>query len=249
MGRLEGKTAIVTGGAKGIGRAIVEAYVAEGARVATVDVQYASGSNSGPMASDDGTCAALHLHVDVADPTQAANMADLVQREFGRIDVLVNNAGVHGQVLVEEMTVEEWDRVMSVNLRGVFLCTRFVLAYMLRQGSGRIINIASNLGQIGGMEMAHYSAAKGGVIAFTKSLAREVCQRGVLVNAIAPGPIRTDVIDLETPEWRARKLAEVPLRRLGETSEVAPVAVFLASDDSTFFVGQTLSPNGGDTML
>ncbi|MGC2207245.1 MAG: 3-oxoacyl-ACP reductase family protein [Candidatus Dormiibacterota bacterium] len=249
MGRLEGKTAIVTGGAKGIGRAIVEAYVAEGARVASVDVQYSAASDSTPPARDDQNGAVLHLQVDVADPAQAANMADVVQKEFGRIDVLVNNAGVHGQVFVEDMAVEEWDRVMAVNLRGVFLCTRFVLTYMLRQGSGRIINIASNLGQIGGMEMAHYSAAKGGVIAFTKSLAREVCERGVLVNAIAPGPIRTDVIDLETPEWRARKLAEVPLRRLGETSEVTPVAVFLASDDSTFFVGQTLSPNGGDTML
>ncbi|MFZ0168703.1 MAG: 3-oxoacyl-ACP reductase family protein [Candidatus Dormiibacterota bacterium] len=249
MGRLEGKTAIVTGGAKGIGRAIVEAYVAEGARVASVDVQYPAASGGTPLAGDDQNSAALYLQVDVADPAQAANMADLVQKEFGRIDVLVNNAGVHGQVSVEDMAVDEWDRVMAVNLRGVFLCTRFVLTYMLRQGSGRIINIASNLGQIGGMEMAHYSAAKGGVIAFTKSLAREVCQRGVLVNAIAPGPIRTDVIELETPEWRARKLAEVPLRRLGETSEVTPVAVFLASGDSTFFVGQTLSPNGGDTML
>jgi len=249
LGRLDGKTAIVTGAAKGIGRAIVEAYVSEGALVAAVDLQYAGETDGSLVDRSAQTGAALHLATYVADSVQVAKMADLVQREFGRIDVLVNNAGVHGQVFVEQMTVEEWDRVMSVNLRGVFLCTRFVLTHMLRQGSGRIISIASNLGQIGGAEMAHYSAAKGGVIAFTKSLAREVCQRGILVNAIAPGPIRTDVIALETPEWRAQKLAEVPLRRLGETSEVAPVAVFLASDESTYFVGQTLSPNGGDTML
>jgi 3-oxoacyl-[acyl-carrier protein] reductase len=249
LGRLEGKTAIVTGAAKGIGSAIVEAYVAEGARVAAVDLQYAADTYDSLGHGGHQTGAALYLNTDVADSVQVANMAELVQKEFGRIDILVNNAGVHGQVFVEQMTVEEWDRVMSVNLRGVFLCTRFVLTHMLRQGSGRIISIASNLGQIGGSEMAHYSAAKGGVIAFTKSLAREVCQRVILVNAIAPGPIRTDVIDLETPEWRAQKLAEVPLRRLGETSEVAPVAVFLASDESTYFVGQTLSPNGGDTML
>jgi len=151
--------------------------------------------------------------------------------------------------LLAEMPVEEWDRVMAVNLRGVFLCTRFVLPHMLAQGHGKIISIASNLGQIGGAEMVHYSASKGGVIAFTKALAREVSTRGVQVNAIAPGPILTDMMKLETPEWRDQKLSELALGRFGQAYEVAPTAVFLASDDSSYYVGQTLSPNGGDTML
>jgi 3-oxoacyl-[acyl-carrier protein] reductase len=162
---------------------------------------------------------------------------------------LVNNAGIFGQVFLAEMPVEEWDRIMAVNLRGVFLCTRFVLPHMLAQGSGKIISIASNLGQIGGTEMVHYSASKGGVIAFTKALAREVSTKGVQVNAIAPGPILTDMMTLETDAWRNQKLSELALGRFGQTDEVAPTAVFLASDDSSYYVGQTLSPNGGDTML
>jgi 3-oxoacyl-[acyl-carrier protein] reductase len=120
---------------------------------------------------------------------------------------------------------------------------------MLAQGRGRIINIASQLGYIGGQEVAHYSASKGGVIAFTKALAREVATRNVLVNAIAPGPILTDLLASETEEWKAAKLAELPIGRFGEVHEVAPTAVFLASDDATYYVGQTLGPNGGDVML
>jgi 3-oxoacyl-[acyl-carrier protein] reductase len=249
MKRLEGKTAIVTGGAKGIGRAIVEAYVAEGARVAVVDLVESAAADWLPAGPTGALGVTTYVQADVADADQVRAMAETVLTQFGRIDILVNNAGVHGQVAVEDMTLEDWDRVMSVNLRGVFLCTRAVLPQMLVQRSGRIISIASNLGQIGGIEMAHYSASKGGVIAFTKSLAREVCQRGVLVNAIAPGPIMTDVVEMETIEWRERKLAELPIKRLGDTAEVAPTAVFLASDDASYFVGQTLSPNGGDTML
>ena len=147
------------------------------------------------------------------------------------------------------MESAEWDRVISVNLRGTFLCTREFLPRMLERQWGRIINIASQLGQIGGVEVAHYAASKGGVIAFTKSVAREVAARGVLVNAIAPGPINTPLLARDTPEWRANKLAELPIQRFGEVSEVAPTALLLASDDGSYYVGQTLSPNGGDTML
>jgi 3-oxoacyl-[acyl-carrier protein] reductase len=147
------------------------------------------------------------------------------------------------------MPIEDWDRVLNVNLRGTFLCTRYVLPHLLEQGGGRVINIASQLGYLGGREVAHYSASKGGVIAFTKALAREVSTRNVLVNAIAPGPIVTDLLRSETEEWKAAKLAELPIGRFGEVSEVAPTAVFLASDDASYYVGQTLGPNGGDVML
>jgi 3-oxoacyl-[acyl-carrier protein] reductase len=192
---------------------------------------------------------ATYLQTDVSDQGQVEAMVERVLGQFGQIDILVNNAGVVGQVFLAEMPVEEWDRVMAVNLRGVFLCTRFVLPHMLTQGHGKIINIASNLGQIGGTEMVHYSASKGGVIAFTKALAREVSTKGIQVNAIAPGPILTDMMKAETSDWRDQKLSELALGRFGRADEVAPTAVFLACDDSSYYVGQTLSPNGGDTML
>jgi 3-oxoacyl-[acyl-carrier protein] reductase len=172
-----------------------------------------------------------------------------VTGELGDVDILVNDAGTMGQFLFEELTVAEWDRVMGVNLRGVFLCTRAVIPGMLERGRGKIINVASQLGQIGGVEMVHYSASKAGVIGFTKALAREVSTRGVHVNAIAPGPILTAMMEEETEAWAARKLAELPIGRFGEVGEVAPTAVFLASDESSYYVGQTLCPNGGDVML
>jgi 3-oxoacyl-[acyl-carrier protein] reductase len=249
MGRLEGKKAIVTGGARGIGAAIAEAFVKEGATVAVADVRPEADSSeilAGLHANQDQ---AIYLQTDVSSQEQVQSMVDRVLARFGQIDVLVNNAGICGQVVLAEMPVEEWDRIMGVNLRGVFLCTRFVLPHMLAQGHGKIISIASNLGQIGGTEMVHYSASKGGVIAFTKALAREISTKGVQVNAIAPGPIWTDMMKLETDEWRNQKLSELALGRFGQAYEVAPTAVFLASDDSSFYVGQTLSPNGGDTML
>jgi 3-oxoacyl-[acyl-carrier protein] reductase len=249
MGRLEGKRAIITGGARGIGAAIAQAFVKEGAQVAVVDLREESESEEilADMPADGGQ--ATYFQTDVSDQRQVEAMVERVIAQFGQIDILVNNAGIFGQVFLAEMPVEEWDRVMAVNLRGVFLCTRFVLPHMLAQGHGKIISIASNLGQIGGTEMVHYSASKGGVIAFTKALAREVSTKGIQVNAIAPGPILTDMMKLETPEWRDQKLSELALGRFGQAYEVAPTAVFLASDDSSYYVGQTLSPNGGDTML
>jgi 3-oxoacyl-[acyl-carrier protein] reductase len=249
MGRLDGKRAIVTGGARGIGAAIAEAFVREGATVAVADVRPESDSGEilAGLRAREGQ--ATYLQTDVSNQEQVESMVERVLTHFGQIDILVNNAGIFGQVLLAEMTVAEWDRIMSVNLRGVFLCTRFILPHMLAQGHGKIISIASNLGQIGGTEMVHYSASKGGVIAFTKALAREVSTKGIQVNAIAPGPILTDMMKLETKEWRDQKLSELALGRFGQAYEVAPTAVFLASDDSSYYVGQTLSPNGGDTML
>jgi 3-oxoacyl-[acyl-carrier protein] reductase len=165
------------------------------------------------------------------------------------VDVLVNNAGVVSEYSVADMPVTEWDRIMSINLRGPFLCTRAVLPGMINQGHGRIINIASQLGQLGGESMAHYSASKAGVIGFTKALAREVSHLNILVNAIAPGPIETEMLASESEAWRQRKLSQLPMRRFGTVQEVAPTAVFLASSDSSYFTGQTLGPNGGDVTL
>ncbi len=249
MSKLTGRTAIVTGAAHGIGRGIAEAFAHEGADVTVVDI--APDDQAVPVleAIRQSGRKALYVRTDVANEQQVRTMVETAQSTFGHIDILVNNAGIFTQALVEKLSVDDWDRVIGVNLRGTFLCTHFVLPSMLNQGWGRIINIASQLGYIGGTEVAHYSASKGGVIAFTKALAREVATRNILVNAIAPGPILTDLLASETEEWKAAKLAELPIGRFGEVREVVPTAVFLASEDATYYVGQTLGPNGGDVML
>ena len=248
-GKQDGKIAIVTGGARGIGGHIATAFAAEGADVVIADVLDAD--TAAPVLSSIAESGRRHLLVrtDVSDEQQVRAMVGAALAEFGRVDILVNDAGIFSQSNFVDLDVAEWDRVISVNLRGVFLCTRFVLPGMLERKSGKIINIASQLGQIGGIEMVHYSASKAGVIGLTKALAREVSAQGIHVNAIAPGPILTDMMAEETEEWAARKLAELPMERFGEPHEVAPTAVFLASDDSSYYVGQTLCPNGGDVML
>lgn len=249
MGKLAGRTAIVTGGVNGIGRGIAEAFAREGADVVVADIATSDQAQPVIEAIRQAQQKALYVHTDVADEKQVQAMVDAALAAFGHIDILVNNAGIFTQSLVENLPVADWDRVLNVNLRGTFLCTHYVLPHLLKQGWGRIINIASQLGYIGGVEVAHYCASKGGVIAFTKALAREVATRNVLVNGIAPGPILTDLLASETEEWKAAKLAELPIGRFGEVREVAPTAVFLASDDASYYVGQILGPNGGDVML
>jgi 3-oxoacyl-[acyl-carrier protein] reductase len=249
MMKLLDQVAVVTGGARGIGGGIAAALAAEGADVAVADVLGEDVAEPVLRAIRDARRRGLHVPTDVSDEVSVRAMVERVEVELGPVDILVNNAGVISQHLLHELPVEEWDRVLGVNLRGVFLCTRFVLPGMLERRSGKIINVASQLGQIGGTEMVHYSASKGGVIAFTKALAREVSTQGVRVNAIAPGPILTDMMAQETEEWASAKQAELAIGRFGEVHEVAPTAVFLASDDSSYYVGQTLGPNGGDVMV
>jgi 3-oxoacyl-[acyl-carrier protein] reductase len=247
--KLHDKIAVVTGGARGIGGQIAIALARAGADVVIADRLEESAAGEVMTAVENAGRRALFVRTDVSDPQQVRDLVDAAHTTFGRIDILVNNAGIVSQVKFDELDVEEWDRVISVNLRSVFLGCRYVLPEMLERGSGKIINVASQLGQIGGLEMVHYSASKAGVIGLTKALAREVSARGVHVNAIAPGPILTDMMAEETEEWAAKKLSELPMARFGQPEEIAPTAVFLASDDSSYFVGQTLCPNGGDVML
>jgi len=247
--KLLNRVAIVTGGARGIGGAIATAFAAEGADVVIADVLGEDAAEPVLSAIAAAGRRGLLVRADVSDEQQVRALVDRTYAEFGAVDILVNDAGTFGQFFFHELPVEEWDRVLGINLRGVFLCTRFVLPRMLDRGSGNVINVASQLGQIGGVEMVHYSASKAGVIGFTKALAREVSAKGIRVNAIAPGPILTDMMAEETEEWAARKLGELPIGRFGEVHEVAPTAVFLASDESSYYVGQTLCPNGGDVML
>jgi 3-oxoacyl-[acyl-carrier protein] reductase len=247
--KLSSKIAIVTGGARGIGGEIAMAFAAEGADIVIADRLEEAAAAPVLSAIAESGRRSLFVNTDVSDELAVRAMVDAAIAEFGRIDILVNDAGTVSQVAFDELEVAEFDRVLGVNLRGVFLCSRFVIPAMLERQSGVIINVASQLGQIGGIEMVHYSASKAGVIGFTKALAREVSTRGIRVNAIAPGPILTDMMAEETEEWAARKLAELPMGRFGQPHEVAPTAVFLASDDSSYYVGQTLCPNGGDVML
>ncbi|WP_198652402.1 3-oxoacyl-ACP reductase family protein [Nocardioides allogilvus] len=240
---------MITGAASGIGAGIARAFAVEGAVVVVVDLVAPAYVEAQLAELSSHGHEAVFVRADIADESSVAAMAEEVLERVGHVDILVNNAGIFTQALVEDLPTADWDRVLAVNLRGTFLCTKAFLGRMLDAGSGRIINIASQLGQIGGAEVAHYAASKAGVIGFTKSLAREVAARGVLVNAIAPGPIHTPLLDTETEEWRSAKLAELPIGRFGEVDEVTPTAVLLASADGSYYVGQTLGPNGGDVML
>ena len=249
LNALQDRVAVVTGGASGIGQGIAIAFACEGASVVVADkvaVPQAARTVAG-IQQHGG--AALYVQTDVSDPVSVKAMADAALARFGRVDILVNNAGIFTESLIENLSIEDWDRVVNTNLRGTFLCIRALIGQMLERGDGRIINIASQLGQIGGISVGHYAASKAGVIGLTKALAREVSSRGVLVNAIAPGPIQTPMLDGETEAWRSAKLAELPIGRFGTVDEVTPTAVLLASAAGSYYVGQTLGPNGGDVML
>ena len=249
MKKLQGRIAVVTGAASGIGRGIAVAFAREGADIVVADLVGADDAAVVLAEIAEAGTRGVFVRTDVSDETSVREMARRALEEFGRVDILVNNAGIFTESLLEDISVEDWDRVVNTNLRGTFLCTRMLIGQMLERGDGRIINVASQLGQIGGIAVPHYVASKAGIIGLTKALAREVAGRGVLVNAIAPGPIETPLLDRETEEWRSAKLAELPIKRFGRVDEVTPTAVLLASADGSYYVGQTLGPNGGDVML
>ncbi|WIB42366.1 SDR family NAD(P)-dependent oxidoreductase [Curtobacterium sp. MCLR17_058] len=240
---LTGTTALVTGGASGIGLAIVETFVAAGARVVAADL------DADGLADLAERLGVRTIVLDVTDEDGVEAAVASVDEESGGIQVLVNAAGVLTQAPLEELTTADWARVMAIDLTGVFLVMRAVGRRMLRDGHGRIINLASQLAIKGGSEVAHYAAAKAGVIALTKSAAIEWSGRGVLVNAIAPGPIVSPMTDRMTAQWRADKAAELPIGRFGVPAEVAPTALLLASSPAgDLYTGQTLGPNSGDVM-
>jgi 3-oxoacyl-[acyl-carrier protein] reductase len=248
MGKLDGRVALVTGASRGIGAAIARALGREGAMVAVNFRASAARAAAVVAAIEASGSKAIAVQADVADGPAVHAMVEETAARLGPIDVLVNNAGILNAVPLAEMPEDVWDTMMATNLRSVFLCTRAVLPAMLARGRGKIINVSSQLGQKGMPHHVHYAAAKAGVIGFTRALAREVGPRGIHVNAIAPGPIETDLIGPVTDEFRREKSAIFALRRLGLPEEVAPTAVFLASDDSSYYAGQTLCPNGGDIM-
>ncbi|HEY1998341.1 SDR family NAD(P)-dependent oxidoreductase [Paraburkholderia sp.] len=245
---LEGRRAVVTGAASGIGAAIAKAYAEAGARLVLADRDMERLERQAEACRAPGATVET-VKADVGEEADANRIVERCLSAFGGIDILVNNAGMLTQARCTELTTAMWDDMMRVDLRSVFLCTRRALPAMIGQKWGRVINVASQLGIKGGAELCHYSAAKAGVIGFTKSLALEVAPDNVLVNAIAPGPIETPLVDGISAAWKQAKSAELPLRRFGRPEEVAPVALLLASDPGgNLFVGQTLGPNSGDVM-
>jgi 3-oxoacyl-[acyl-carrier protein] reductase len=235
--------AIVTGAGSGIGRAIAVQLAAEGYNVLVNDFRTEAAE---AVAAEIGGVA---CGGDVSSEADVAAMVAKAEASFGPVTHLINNAGHVHQGRFTDLTVQDFDRMIAVHLRGTFLCTQAVLKGMLARGQGVIVNIASQLGQIGGIELVHYSAAKAGIIGLTKALAREVSAKGVRVNAVAPGPINTPLVRSLSADWQRAKAAELPLGRFGEPEEVAATVAFLCSPAASLFVGQTLGPNSGDVML
>jgi 3-oxoacyl-[acyl-carrier protein] reductase len=244
MMRFKDKVVMVTGGAAGIGRVTAEAFAREGAKLAICDVNPEAGETAlkalGPEASFE--------KVDVANEAAVSAWAEAVAKRYGRIDVLVNNAGITRDALLLRMKESDWDLVMAINLKGAFLCTRAAVRFMAQQRSGRIVNVASVVGVVGNVGQANYVASKAGLIGLTKTVAREFAARGITVNAVAPGFIETQMTAVLSDKVKEAFLAQIPLGRAGSPEDVAAAVTFLASDPAAYLTGQVLHVSGGMYM-
>jgi 3-oxoacyl-[acyl-carrier protein] reductase len=241
------KIAIVTGASRGIGRQISLALATEGANIVAVDID--------PVATEAIVAEIKALGVDalavegnVTNPEHVEKMIEAAMAKFGRVDILVNNAGITRDGLMMRMKDEEWDAVLNVNLKGAFLCTRAAAKVMMKQRYGRIINIASVVGQMGNAGQANYCASKAGLMGLTKSNARELASRNITVNAVAPGFIATEMTDKLPEKVREELAAQIPLARLGSAEDIANAVVFLSTEKSAYITGHVLSVNGGMYM-
>lgn len=246
---LSGKVAIVTGGSRGIGRAVSIALADAGADVAVVYAGNRQGAEETVAEIEKRGRRGMMVQADVSQADQVDSAVKQVLDAFGRIDILVNNAGITRDNLVLRMKEEDWDRVIDTNLKGTFLFSKAVIRTMMKQRSGRIINIGSVVGVSGNPGQANYVAAKAGVIGMTKSMARELASRGITVNAIAPGFIETDMTAVLGDEVRDQIMSQIPLARFGSPEDVAAAVRFLASDDAGYITGQTLHVDGGMVMV
>ena len=242
---LEGKTAIVTGGSRGIGKAIVDAFAEAGANVA---FNYLSSREKAEAIAEGWKARGRNVaafYSDASSYVHAESLVPSVAEQFGRVDILVNNAGITNDTLLLRMDESQWDSVIDTNLKSVFNMTKQCIKLMLRQKSGSLIHLSSVVGVFGNAGQANYAASKAGIIGFSKSVAKEVGSRNIRSNVIAPGFIESDMTDVLDEATRKTFLANVPLNRLGRAEEVAQLAVFLASDQSTYITGQTISICGG----
>ncbi len=244
---LDGKAAVVTGAAAGIGRAVARILAVEGARVALCDIDYENAEKTAEEIRSEGATAAAY-EANVADWNSASEVAEKILAEFGAVDILVNNAGIARDNLIIRMSDSEWNEVLNVNLKGVFNFTKAFVPGMLRRRSGKIISISSVVGIIGNAGQANYAASKAGVIGFTKAMAKELAPRGINVNAVAPGFIKTKMTEGLTEQQRSALLGRIPFSRFGEPEDVARSVLFLACELSDYITGQVLVVDGGMVM-
>ena len=244
---LKDTVCVITGAARGIGFAIAEAFAGQGAIAVVIDLRKEDVDNAVHNLASKGYAAAGYVG-NVTDSSGMEAVFNLIMENHGRIDTLINNAGVTRDNLMLRMKEEEWQLVLDINLKGTFICTQKVFKHMMKARTGSIVNIASVIGIMGNAGQANYAASKGGIIAFTKSCAKEFASRGVRVNAIAPGFIETEMTATLPPEVVASYAKVIPLQRMGSPADVARLCLFLACGDSTYITGQTLAVDGGLTM-
>lgn len=247
MKRLEGKVAMVTGAGQGIGREIALLLAEEGSGLILADINLPTAEAAAKEVRAKGVEAGAY-EVDVTNFNQIKNMTDKVLDKFGKIDILVNNAGIARDNLIIRLKDEEWDQVLAINLKGAFNCIKAVSKIMLKQHSGRIINISSIIGLMGNAGQANYAASKAGLIGLTKSAAKELASRGILVNAVAPGYILTAMTEKLPQEVKEAILAQIPLAKFGHPREVAKAVLFFASEEADYITGQVINVDGGMVM-
>ncbi len=245
---LTGKVALVTGGSRGIGRAIALTLAAHGADIAINYAGNTAAAEEVKAAIEAMGRKALLVQGSVAETDGVQAIVNQVVKELGRLDILINNAGITRDGLLMRMKEADWDAVMETNLKGVYNCSKAVMRTMMKQKSGRIVNMASVVGEMGNAGQANYAAAKAGVIGFTKSLAKEVASRGITVNAVAPGFIATDMTSVLTDEQKAEMARTIPLGRAGQPQDVANAVLFLVSEEAAYITGQVLNVDGGMVM-
>ena len=246
---LEAKIAVVTGGSRGIGRAIALELARQGAQVVINYNQNATEAEAVAAAIVAAGGHAQTVQVDVAITAEAARLVEGVVKSLGRVDILVNNAGITRDKLLLQMSESDWDVVLDTNLKGAYNCAKAVMRPMLKQRSGRIINITSVSGLSGSGGQSNYSAAKAGLIGFTKALAREVASRSITVNAVAPGFIETDMTNGLAADLKQKVMGQIPLERFGKPEDIANAVAFLASDAAAYITGHVLTVDGGLTMM
>ena len=246
--KLKDQVAIITGSAQGIGKTIAETFAWEGAKIVITDINIEKAQATADEIKNKYNVETIAIASNVTKLSDCENLIAKTLDKFQKIDILVNNAGITKDNLVLRMSEQEWDAVISVNLKGVFNSIKAVTRTMFKQRHGRIINIASVVGIMGNAGQANYSASKGGVIALTKTCAKEFSSRNILVNAIAPGFIKTAMTDALSDEVKAKYAEVIPLKRLGEAQDIANSALFLASEDSSYITGNVINVNGGMYM-
>ena len=244
---LTGKVALVTGGAQGIGKVVALLFAQNGADLVISDINLEKAEETAKEIESIGR-KAMAIKVDVANFDDVNRMTQAVIERFGHIDILINNAGITRDKLILRMTEEDWDAVLNINLKGTFNCTKVVVRHMAKQRSGKIVNIASVVGEMGNAGQANYAASKAGVIGFTKTIAREFAQRGINVNAIAPGYIQTSMTDALPEKVKEELKRLIPMERLGQPEDVAQAVLFFVSEASSYITGQVLNVNGGIYM-